>query len=194
MTGPRWLCYFLLALAALPLRAQQPNPSAPPHSIADGTTFLVRLEDNLDASRVRPGKRFKALLTEDLVGRDESRILRSSRIKGHVSSVSNGLHPRLLLSFDEIESEHGWVPLMASVTAVPGEHGLQVASERGEIERQGSNRRREPDSSDGGDGGRATIGAATGVMEALFSDRRLQLRKGTMLEIRLDRPLQLPGR
>jgi hypothetical protein len=100
----------------------------------------------------------------------------------------------LLLSFDEIESEHGWVPLMASVTAVPGEHGLQVASERGEIERQGSNRRREPDSSDGGDGGRATIGAATGVMEALFSDRRLQLRKGTMLEIRLDRPLQLPGR
>jgi outer membrane lipoprotein SlyB len=40
----------------------------------------------------------------------------------------------------------------------------------------------------------AGVGAAAGVVEALFSDRRLQLQKGTMLEVRLDRPLQLPWR
>jgi len=33
-----------------------------------------------------------------------------------------------------------------------------------------------------------------GVVDALFNDRRLQMRKGTMLEIRLDRPLQLGGK
>ena len=189
----RWLCCLLVALAGLPLCAQQPSLPVSPHSIPDGTTFLIRLEEKLDASRVQPGKRFKALLAEDVVGRDEFRLLRNGRIKGHVSSVGNGLHPRLLLSFDEIETAHGWVPLIATVTAVPGEHGLQVSSEEGEIERQGGSRRREPDSSDGGlggDGGRGpNIGAAVGVVGALFSDRRLQLQKGTMLEIRLDRPL-----
>ena len=31
-------------------------------------------------------------------------MLRGSKIKGHVSAVGNGFHPRLLLSFDEIET------------------------------------------------------------------------------------------
>jgi hypothetical protein len=189
----RWCC--LLVFATLPLFAEQ-STSTPPHSIPDGTTILIRLEDRLDASRVRPGKHFKAELAEDVVGPDESRILRHSKIKGHVSSVSNGLHPGLLLSFDEIETEHGWVPLFATVSAIPGEHGLEVSGSEGEIQRQGSHR--ESGSTSGGregDGGRGpNIGAAAGVVGALFSDRRLQLQKGTALEIRLDRALQIPRR
>jgi hypothetical protein len=137
-------------------------------------------------------------------------LLRGSKIKGHVSAVGNGLHPRLLLSFDEIETQRGWVPLMATITGLPGEHGLKTPGDEGEIERQGSNRRREVESAGvgagvgaigggavgGGKGAAigAGVGAAAGVVEALFSDRRLQLQKGTMLEVRLDRPLQLPWR
>ena len=34
----------------------------PPHAIADGTTFLIRLAEKLDVSQVQPGKRFKAKL------------------------------------------------------------------------------------------------------------------------------------
>ncbi len=195
MTSPRWLWCLMFALAELPLCAQQPRSSAPPHSLPDGTTFLIRLEDRLDAGRVQPGKRFKAGLAEDLVAPDETRLLRNSRIKGHVSSVGNGLHPRLLLSFDEIETGHGWVPLIATVTAVPGEHGVQVSGEDGEIERQGSRRRQVSSSESGveGDSGRGpTLGATVGVVGALFGDRRLQLQKGTTLEIRLDRPVQIP--
>ncbi len=194
MTFPRlrWLCFLLLALAGLPLWAEQSTSSVPPNSIADGTTLLIRLEDNLDASRVRPGKRFKASLAENMVGSNETRLLRNSRIRGHVSSVDNGLHPRLLLSFDEVETEHGWVPLMATVSAIPGEHGLQVDSEKGSIEREGSSGH---DSSKGGvdeEGGHGpNIGAAASAVGALFSDRRLEVRKGTMMEIRLDRPLEL---
>jgi hypothetical protein len=194
MISPRWLCCLLIALAGSPLCAQQARSPTSPHSIPDGTTFLIRLEDKLDASRVQPGKRFKATLAEDMVGPDESRLLRNSRIKGHVSSVGNGLHPHLLLSFDEIETEDGWVPLIATITAVPGEHALQVSGDEGEIERQGS--RRATDASASGDEGRRspTIGAAAGVIGALFVDRRLQLQKGTPIELRLDRPLQVPRR
>ncbi len=188
----RWCC--LLVFASLPLFAEQSTSSTPPHSIPDGATILIRLEDKIDASRVRPGKHFKAELAEDLVGSDESRILRHSKIKGHVSSVSNGLHPGLLLSFDEIETEHGWVPLFATVSAIPGEHGLEVSGSEGAIQRQASHSKESGSTGGGRDGDGPNIGAAAGVVGALFSDRRLQLQKGTALEIRLDRALQIPRR
>ncbi len=68
MTSPRWLWCLLIVLAALPLAAEESTSSTPPHSIAEGTTFLIRLEDKLDSSRVQPGKRFKARLSENLLG------------------------------------------------------------------------------------------------------------------------------
>jgi len=186
---------FILALALVPLYAQNGDhdqkPSAPPHAIADGTTFLIRLEDRLDVSSVQPGKRFKAKLEEDMIGPDETMILHGRRVRGHVSAVGNGFHPHLLLSFDEIETQHGWAPLMATITAVPGEHGLRIGDE-GEIERegQGGSERHDPDS----DGLGSTAGAAAGAVRAIFSDHRLQLQKGTILEVRLDRPLQVRWR
>ena len=191
----RPLLGFILALALVPLYAQNGDhdqkPSAPPHAIADGTTFLIRLEDKLDVSSVQPGKRFKAKLEEDMIGPDETMILHGSRVRGHVSAVGNGFHPHLLLSFDEIETQQGWAPMMATITAVPGEHGVRIGDE-GEIERegQGGSERHDPDS----DGIGSTAGAAAGVVRAIFSDHRLQLQKGTILEVRLDRPLQVRWR
>lgn len=189
--GSRRLWCLALALATVPLHAQE-KPPAPPHAIADGTRFLIRLGDKLDVSRVQPGKRFKAKLAEDLMGPDETIIPRGSAIKGHVSEVENGFHPRLLLSFDEIETPRGWAPLMATITDVPGEHGLKTGSDEGAIERQGQGGGEHRDSDSDGIGSKA--GAAAGVVRAIFSDHRLQLQKGTMLEVRLDRPLQVPWR
>ena len=194
-----------LAFAAMPLRAQDERPS-PPRGIPDGTTFLIRLEDKLDASRVQPGKHFKAKLADGrgpapAAGAAGSRTHQRGRQRAPSSSA---------VSFDEIETQRGWVPLMATVTGVPGEHGLKTPDDEGEIERQGSNRRREVETAGVGagvgaigggavGGGRgaaigAGVGAAAGVVEALFSDRRLMLQKGTMLEVRLDRPLEVPWR
>ncbi len=199
MTGFRScrLGCLVLALATMQLHAQDHDrdhdqkPPVPRHAIADGTTFLIRLEDNLDVGRVQPGKRFKAKLEEDMMGPDETMILHSSRIRGHISAVGNGFHPRLLLSFDEIETPRGWAPLMATITAVPGEHGLTIGDE-GAIERagQGGSGHHDPDAE--GIGSKA--GAAAGVVRAIFSDHRLQLQKGIILEVRLDRPLQVPWR
>jgi len=188
--------------------AQDSRPPLAPHTIPDGTTFLIRLEDKLDTSRLQPGKHFKAKVAEDLVGPDGAMIPRGKKIKGHVSSVDNGFHARLLLSFDEIETEHGWVPLIATVTDVPGERGIKRLDEEGEIERKGANKRREIERAGIGagvgaaggavaGGGRgaaigAGIGAVAGAVSGLFTDRRLRLEKGTTLELRLDHPLRVP--
>lgn len=188
-----WLWCLVLVFATNTLHAEDRDhdqkEASSPHTIADGTTFLIRLEETLDVSRVRPGKRFKAKLEEDMMAADETRILHGARIKGHVSAVGNGFHPRLLLSFDEIETQRGWTPLIATITAVPGEHGLEIGDE-GAIERQGGSQRHGPDS----DGTSSRAGTAGAVMRTLFSDHRLQLRKGTILEVRLDRPLRVPWR
>jgi hypothetical protein len=198
----------LSAVMVIAAAAQDSRPPLAPHTIPDGTTFLIRLEDKLDTSRLQPGKHFKAKLAEDLVGPDGAMIPRGKKIKGHVSSVDNGFHARLLLSFDEIETEHGWVPLIATVTDVPGERGIKRPDEEGEIERKGANKRREVERAGIGagvgaaggavaGGGRgaaigAGIGAVAGAVSGLFTDRRLRLEKGTTLELRLDHPLQVP--
>ncbi len=191
---------FAFLLAALPLAAEESsNAPIPPHTIPEGTTFLMRLEDRLDTNRLQQGKHFKAKLAEDLTAPDGTLIPRGKKVKGHVSAVENGFHARLLLSFDEIETNHGWVP-----------HGVKPPDEEGEIERRGMNKRHEVERAGAGagvgaiggavaGGGRgaaigASIGAAAGAVSGFFMDRNLRLDKGTALEVRLDHPLQVPWR
>jgi hypothetical protein len=180
-----------------------------PNVIAEGTRFVVMLDDKLDTAKLERGKRFKAKLGEDLVAADGSMIPRGKKIKGHVSDVENGFHPRLLLSFDQIETQHGWVPLAATVTGVPGEHGVKEQTGReGEIERPGVDKRRAAEAAAvgagvgtlagvaAGGGKGAVIGAAAGAGVGLgagiLTDRNFKLDKGTQLELQLDRPLFVP--
>src|SRR5581483_12356772 len=115
------LCLAIL-FAGIPMFAQRDiNGPAPPHSIPEGTTFLIRLDDKLDTAKLKQGKHFKARLSEDLVGPDGAVIPRGQRVTGHVSSVEQGLHARLLISFDEIDTGHGKMPLIATLTGLPTE-------------------------------------------------------------------------
>ena len=100
-------------------------PSASSNEIPEGKTVLIRLGQRLETRTARPGQHFKAFLAEDLVAPNGNMIPRGSPIRGHISRASEGLHPRLLLSFDGVHSQRGWEPLMASVTGVPGEHGVK---------------------------------------------------------------------
>ena len=135
-------------------------------------------------------------------------IPQGKKIKGHVSAVEPGFHTRLLLSFDEIETSRGWVPLIATVTGVPGEHGLKQMGEEGEIERKGMDKERIAEAvvvgagegaaegaHSGGNRGAAAgagNGAAEGALSAFESGHDLALEKGTVIELRLDRSLQIP--
>ena len=211
----------LIALLCLPLAAQnqpqpqdslssqeQASPQAPPNAVAQGTIFLIQLTDRIDTSKVKAGDRFHAVLAEPLVTANGMTLEAGRKIKGHISSVEPGLHTRILLSFDEIELPHGKAPLIATVTGVPGEHGMRAVGEEGEIGRRGMTKEEiaeavivgagkgaaEGQRKGGGKKGAAQgagEGAANAAYTAFESGHDLILDSGTALEIRLDRNLLL---
>ena len=188
----------------------QDATSVPSNVVPAGTIFLIRLSDQLDTRTVKAGDPFQARLAESLVTASGHTIASGKKIKGHVSAVQPGLRMRLILSFDEIETTGGWVPLIATVTGVPGEHGLRQIGDQGEIGRQGMTKEHiaeaivvgagkgaaEGEESGGKRGAAAGAGsgAAQGGVSAFESGHALILEKGTALEIRLDRNLGVPSR
>ncbi len=212
---PAWILAGALWLAVLPAQAQlnAPPPNQAPNGyssnyIPEGTRFVVVLDSKLDTAKLEQGKEFKAKLGEDLVAPNGDTIPRGKKLKGHISSVDRGLHGRVLLSFDSIETRHGWVPLAASITDVPGEHGVKVDNE-GDIEKKGASKRRAAEgvlagaavgagtgALAGGAHGAiigAAAGGAVGGVTALLTDRNFKLNKGQQLELQLDRGLQVPS-
>jgi hypothetical protein len=188
----------------------QDAPPAPSNVVPQGTIFLIQLSDQVDTRTVKAGNHFRARLAEPLVTADGQTIDSGKKIKGHVSAVVPGFRTRLLLSFDEIETATGWVPLIATVTGVPGEHGLRQIGEEGEIGRQGMTKEQiaeaivvgagrgaaEGEKSGGKRGAAAGAGsgAADAAVSAFESGHDLILEKGTALEIRLDRNLLVAAR
>ena len=217
--SPLWMAILTLLLSGLAAAqtypSNYPNNSYPsgygynnPYSIPEGTRFVVRLKDKLDTNKMDQGKKFKAELMEDLRAPNGEVIPRGKKLKGHVSSVEKGFHSRMILSFDEIETKHGSMPLAATVTAVPGEHGVnQETGAEGEISRR-SDKKRTVEIAAGGAavgalggaiaGGSkgaiigAAVGAGVGAGASLLTGRNLVLDKGQQLELRLDRPLAVP--
>jgi len=221
-----WFCSYLAALPligllCLPLPAQNQappqdslqnqahdSPPAPPNAVVQGTIFLIQLTDRIDTSKVKAGDRFHAVLAEPLVTANGMTLEEGRKIKGHISAVEPGLHTRILLSFDEIELPHGKAPLIATVTGVPGEHGMRPVGEEGEIGRKGMSKEEiaeavvvgagkgaaEGQRNGGGKKG-AAQGAGEGAADAAFtafeSGHDLILDSGTALEVRLDRSLML---
>ncbi len=215
---------FLLVALALPAMAQfsTRNPQTAPDTSSqtanppmaanvapEGTKFIVKLDDSLDIKKVKPGKHFKAKLAEDLLSPSGTVLIpRGKGVKGHVSTVDRGFKGRLLLSFDEIETRHGWVPLVATVSDVPGEHGIQISGSEGEISGRKTDTKRVIESGAIGAGVGAAAGAAAGgahgaiigvaagagvgVGAGLLTGRDLKLDKGQKLELRLDRQVVAP--
>lgn len=190
--------------------ATQYAPPVPDNVVPQGTIALIQLSDQLDTRTVKAGNIFHARLAESLVTADGHTIESGRKIKGHVSAVIPGFRTRMILSFDEIEAGRGWVPLIATVTGVPGEHGMRQIGQEGEIGRQGMTKEQIAEAivvgagraavegkKSGGNRAAATAagsGAAEGAVSAFESGHDLILEKATALEIRLDRNLQVPSR
>ncbi len=203
-----WLSALLLALPVWAQFSSRDTYQSGPNYIPEGTRFIIRLKDKLDTSKVKAGKHFTAELAEDLQAPNGDTIPRGKKVKGHVSDVDRGLHGRLLLSFDQIETRHGWMPLVATVTGVPGEHAMKTTGDEGEIQSKGVDKKRVVEAAvvgagvgaaaGGAAGGAhgavigAGAGAAVGAGAGLLSKRDLKLDKGQQLEVQLDRPLQVP--
>jgi hypothetical protein len=199
----------LIALSCLSVVAQDAS-TASANVVPQGTVFLIQLSDRIDTRTVKAGDHFQARLAEPLVAANGQTIESGKKIKGHISAVEPGLRTRVILSFEEIDTTRGWVPLIATVTGVPGEHGLRRIGEEGEIGRQGMTKEQIAEAivvgagkgaaageRSGGKRGAAAgagSGAAEGAMSAFEAGHDLVLEKGTALEIRLDRNLGVPSR
>jgi hypothetical protein len=198
----------ILMIALCAMMFGQDTPSVPANAVVQGTIGLIQLTDRLDTNTVRAGDHFHARLAEPLIASNGMTVEVGRKIKGHVSAVKPDLRTRLLLSFDEIETAHGWQPLIATVTGVPGEHGLKPIGEEGEIGRKGMTKQEVAEAvvigagegaaegmHSGGKKGAAAgagNGAANSAYTAFESGHDLVLDKGTALEIRLDHNLMIP--
>ncbi|HEY3928135.1 MAG TPA: hypothetical protein VGL89_07165 [Candidatus Koribacter sp.] len=182
---------------------------AAPNEVPVGYTFLITLDEPLDSATVARGKHFRALVREPLIAPNGEKLTGGHWVTGHVSEVQRGFHAMLLLSFDEIQTPAGWVPLSATVVEIPSEHGLKTPGSEGEIQRKPIDMRRAMEgagagavvgvsaSEAAGADSRgialgAATGAATGAGVASLMDRNVLLDRGAQLVLRLDRGVYLP--
>ncbi|MGB9405304.1 MAG: hypothetical protein WCA98_17350 [Candidatus Acidiferrales bacterium] len=219
-----WALTVLFAAACHPaiLRAQQQSDSTPPsqanaqeqHQLATGMRFLIATDGELGTKESKPGQAFQARTIEPLTAPDGSIIPVGAEVRGHVSRVEPGSttgRARLWLSFDDIQTPHGRLPMIAEVTQVPGEHAVKPGENKeGEIEARTSAGTREFEAAAAGaviaasaaaaKGAThsipviAAIGGVTGFLAASGFGQELVLQEGTKLELELLRPVYLAQR
>jgi hypothetical protein len=181
----------------------------PAYAVATGTRILVALQTPISTKVDKSGKRIQVRTLEPIITQDGTTLPAGAEIRGHLDKVqSAGKTGRahLWITFDDIRTRAGWVPLVASLIDAPGVHSIRVLFDReGEIEAPTSNRDQEAlamamaalagaepgivnnDKKD------AAKGAATGAAEAFMATsgigQDLTLAENMKLEIVLQRPL-----
>jgi hypothetical protein len=212
-----------LALSmSFPAAAQNPSygrstdrPPAPPladYTVVPGTRFLVRLEDEITTRKVKENKKFKVKTLEPLAAGNGFVVPPGAEIRGHVSRIEPASltgRARIWLTFDEIKTRYGKLPIVADVISVPGDRSVKSEpSKEGEIEARRSRGRDELGATvagaaigaaTGAAAGRsgksagigAAVGAVAGFLIASGMGHELDLPKGSKLELELERPLYL---
>ena len=180
-------------------------------AVSPSTRFLVGLDDAISTKEAKAGTQFKAH-TLDPLSTPDGLVLRSgAEIRGHVDKVERAHEAgraRIWLTFDDIRTPEGWLPIVATVSDVPGVHSVRVVYEReGAIENRTNKHQEEAEAAAAGafvgaapgvaarNGKDAAIGAAAGAVTAFMVSAGLgqdfTLEKNTKLELILDHPLYL---
>jgi hypothetical protein len=181
------------------------------YGIAPGTKFLVALDDNLGTKDAQGRITFRVKTLEPLEAVSGIYLPSGAEIRGHIGHAeSAGMtgRARLWLTFDEIQTKFGRLPLVADVVAVPGDHTVRCpAKEEGLIETRTSTQQDAAQAA----AEAAALGAMKGVKDKNAKEaaeaaalaalaayiaesgrgHELQLAKGTKLELELERPLYL---
>src|SRR5216683_6982401 len=101
------------------------------YAVVPGTRFLVRLEQELDTKETREKKRFKVTTLEPMEAGNGIYLPAGAEVRGHVSRVeSAGIAGRakIWLTFDEIHTKFGTLPIVAEVVTVPGDHSVRTGT------------------------------------------------------------------
>ena len=209
------LVLFLCAITFAPSSkaARSGNAALPSAAevVPNGTHFLVRLDNELSTGKDRVNKKFYARTLEPLETSSGYILPPGAKVRGHVSRIEPGGltgRARLWLTFDDIDTHHGRLPIVAEVSSVPGDFSVrQGESKEGEIEARTSKGTRDLEAAAAGaalgaaagasarSGKGAAIGAATGGIAGFVASsgigQEIDLPKGTKLDLVLDRPLYL---
>lgn len=188
---------------------------AAPHgafdSVQNGTHFLVRLDQEMNTGKDKVNKKFEVKTVEPLETSSGYVLPVGARITGHISRIEPGGltgHARLWLTFDDIDTSLGTLPIVAEVSSVPGEFSVRTGeSKEGEIEARTSKGTQVVEATAAGaamgsasgvaahNGKAAAMGAAAGGVAGFMASsgigQEIDLPKGTKLELVLDRPLYL---
>jgi len=196
--------FFVPAMAA---QSHFAPSSAPAEVVPDGTRFLVRLDAELDSQKDKVNRKFRAVTLDPLETSGGYLLASGSQLRGHISRIERGgldSRPGLWLTFDDIRTRHGRVPIIAEVVDVPGDFAVRPGEKKNEGEIQARTRRiRELEAAAGaalgaasgsshGSVGAAVGGAAGGAAGySAGKGQEVDLPKGTKLELFLNRPLVL---
>ena len=181
------------------------------YGVAPGTRFLVKLQEEMTTRAARQNQAFRVRTLEPLEAGQGIYLPAGAVITGHVSREEPaGLTGRakIWLTFDEIHTKFGRLPIVADVVGVPGDHSIKPgATQEGAIEGRGGSQK---DATQAAVAGAAmgalkgvrdkntkesAQGAALGALEAYLMEagrgQELDLAKGAKLELELGRALYL---
>ncbi|HXH66516.1 MAG TPA: hypothetical protein VNI81_04900 [Candidatus Limnocylindrales bacterium] len=180
-------------------------------AVVPGTRFLVRLESDLSTKEVHKNQAFHVRTLEPLEAGQGNYLPPGAVIVGHISRVdpagTTG-RAKIWLTFDEIQTRFGKLPIVAEVASVPGDHSIKAGPiQEGVIEGRSSTQK---DSAQAAAAGaamgamhgvkdknkkEAAEGAALGALEAYLMEagrgQEIELPKGAKLELELERALYL---
>jgi hypothetical protein len=91
-------------------------------NIPNGTHFLIQLDNELRTGRDKVNKKFDAKTLDPLEASSGYVLPAGARVRGHISRIEPGGltgHARLWLTFDDIDTHHGRLPIVAEVSSVP---------------------------------------------------------------------------
>ncbi|HTP68208.1 MAG TPA: hypothetical protein VMJ35_04830 [Dongiaceae bacterium] len=180
-------------------------------AVAPGTKFLVRLEDDMSTKDLHRSQTFRVRTLEPLEASQGFYLPAGALIVGHVSRVepagTTG-RAKLCLTFDDVATRFGKLPIVAEVTAIPGDHSVKAAQiQEGVIEGRSGNQKDAAQAAAAGaakgavkgvkdhNKKEAAEGAALGALEAYLMEagrgEELNLPRGCKLELELERSLYL---
>jgi hypothetical protein len=207
--GSLGLGYALLFFSALvPIHAVAADAVLP-----EGTRISLQLNDQLSTKTNGEGDDFEAIVTMPVHLGDRMAIPKGSVVTGSISRIQRPGRFKgkavMKLQFQSIIiAGHGQLPIVASLAGVDRQ-GAGAVNNEGTIQGKGSagkdfGRVLKPGLIGAGigtiaGGGKgagigAGVGAAAGLATVFVSrGRDIELRRGAMLDISLDKPLQIPS-
>jgi hypothetical protein len=181
------------------------------YGVAPGTKFLVTLDDSLGTKGLQERAQFKVTTLEPLDAGSGIYLPSGAEIRGHIDHVESAGatgRAKLWLTFDDIRTSFGRLPIVAEVVSVPGEHTVRcLPKQEGLIEGRASTEQdaaeaalaaaalgaakgvKDKDKKEAMEG--AAIAAITAYLAESGRGHEFELAKGTKLELELQRALYL---